>query len=122
MKPVQHFIALIFYFLNYSTTVLLHIPKYFLLLLFSILFKAGCAQSTVTAKETVYITEIKTNGKAPVISVDYVQMLTGKPAINAAKLAGEAEYEVNSKADTTWYVPNDFYLVNKNKAIRKASF
>lgn len=55
------------------------------------------------------------------IQADYVQMLTGTAAVAAARKRGEAEYDINAKADTNWYVPNDYYIVNENPKIRKLS-
>jgi len=50
---------------------------------------------------------------------DFVQMLTGKTAIKAAKKAGEAEYDINKKKDTVWYVPNDYFIANESTKTRK---
>jgi hypothetical protein len=80
------------------------------------------AQTDTTSKpkqEIVLITAIKTSGKEFIIDADFVQMLTGKAAIKAAKKAGEAEYDVNKKKDTVWYVPNDYFIANESTKTRK---
>lgn len=64
------------------------------------------------------INSVSTVGNDFVIAADYVQMLTGKAALKAAKKAGDAEYDLTAKGDTTWYVPNDYYVVNDNSKIR----
>lgn len=70
--------------------------------------------------EVIYalVTKVYNAERKQVLEVDYVQMLTGKKAVNAAKLKGEAEYEIQS-GDTTWYVPNDFYVLNDNTKRRQ---
>ena len=70
-------------------------------------------------QEIALITAVTAKGKDFVIAADFVQMLTGKEAIKAAKKAGEADYDIDKKKDTVWYVPNDFYILNNNPAIRQ---
>jgi len=80
------------------------------------------AQTDTTSKtkqEIVLITAITTRGKDFIIDADFVQMLTGKAAIKAAKKAGEAEYDINKKKDTVWYVPNDYFIANESTKTRK---
>jgi hypothetical protein len=80
------------------------------------------AQTDTTSKtkqEIVLITAITTSGKDFVIDADFVQMLTGKAAIKAAKKSGEAEYDLNKKKDTVWYVPNDYFIANESNKTRK---
>ncbi len=80
------------------------------------------AQTDTTSKtkqEIVLITAITTSGKDFIINADFVQMLTGKAAIKAAKKAGEAEYDINKKKDTVWYVPNDYFIANESTKTRK---
>ncbi|MEJ7674304.1 MAG: hypothetical protein WKF59_16815 [Chitinophagaceae bacterium] len=59
--------------------------------------KAGAQTDTTskTKQEIVLITAITTSGKDFIIDADFVQMLTGKAAIKAAKKAGVAEYDIN---------------------------
>ena len=70
-------------------------------------------------QEIALITAVTAQGKNVIIAADFVQMLTGKAAVEAAKKAGEAEYDINKKKDTVWYVPNDFFVLNSNPAIRQ---
>lgn len=48
------------------------------------------------------------------ITADYVQLLTGKAAIAAARAVGEAEFTVGKKRDTVWLVPNDYFVQNRS--------
>ena len=77
------------------------------------------AQSSAPIKQISFITAIITNGNFFIIKADFVQMLTGQNAVKAAKIAGEAEYDINKNGDTAWYVPNDYFVVNSNSAIRQ---
>ena len=70
-------------------------------------------------QEIALITTVTAQGKNIIVAADFVQMLTGKAAVEAAKKAGEAEYDINKKKDTVWYVPNDFFVLNTNPAIRQ---
>jgi len=77
------------------------------------------AQSNAAGKQTALITAVSITGTVVTIDADFVQMLTGKAAIKAAKKAGEAEYDLNKKGDTTWYVPNDYFVLNENTKVRQ---
>jgi len=77
----------------------------------------GIAQKAKS--EIAFITAINLMGKNSNIDADFVQMLSGKAAITAAKKDGEAEYDINAKGDTSWYVPNDYYILNANTMKRK---
>ena len=70
-------------------------------------------------QEIALITAVTAQGKNIIITADFVQMLTGKAAVDAAKKAGEAEYDISKKKDTVWYVHNDFFVLNSNPAIRQ---
>ena len=69
--------------------------------------------------QTTLITAINQGPKHITIDADFVQMLTGKAAVAAAKKNGEAEFDINAKGDTSWYVSNDYYILNVNKKTRK---
>ncbi|GGH57448.1 hypothetical protein HNQ91_000219 [Filimonas zeae] len=51
------------------------------------------------------------------IDADYIQFLMGKAAVTAARKKGDAEPLVRN-GDTTWSVPNDYYILNENRKIR----
>ena len=70
-------------------------------------------------QEITLITAVTAQGKNIIVAADFVQILTGKAAVEAAKKAGEAEYDINKKKDTVWYVPNDFFVLNTNPTIRQ---
>lgn len=77
------------------------------------------AQKNLNSDQISLITAIHTVGKNYIAEADFVQMLTGKAAVKAARKAGEAEYNINKEKDTIWYVPNDFFVLNSNPEIRQ---
>ncbi len=95
--------------------------KYLIIYLLLMLFinSNGVAQSSAADKQTASITAVSIKGSSLTIDADFVQMLTGKAAIKAAKKTGEAEYDLNKKGDTTWYVPNDYFVLNENTKVRQ---
>ncbi len=92
-----------------------------LIILSSVFFLSSniFAQSSAAGKQLAIITAVSITGKSVTIDADFVQMLTGKAAIKAAKKEGYAEYDLNKKGDTTWYVPDDYWISNENTKVRK---
>lgn len=60
---------------------------------------------------------VKENGKHYII-VDYIDFLTGNKAIERAKKFGNAEYDISTNGDTTYYVYDDYYVSNINPKLR----
>lgn len=81
-------------------------------------FAAPAQEKAADGVQMVWIKRVTVQNNAAVLAVDYVTMLTGAKAVKAARLAGEAEFEIGSKGDTVWYVPNDFYIENKSQKLR----
>ncbi|MFN3872902.1 MAG: hypothetical protein ACK4R9_07860 [Ignavibacterium sp.] len=46
------------------------------------------------------------------LDVDFVEVLTGDSAVEAAKKSGQAEFEITESGDTNWFVPNDYFILN----------
>ncbi len=46
------------------------------------------------------------------LDVDFVEVLTGDSAVEAAKKSGQAEFEITETGDTNWFVPNDYFILN----------
>jgi hypothetical protein len=90
---------------------------YLLIMLF--INSNGVAQYGAADKQTALITAVSIKGAVITIDADFVQMLTGKAAIKAAKKEGYAEYDLNKKGDTTWYVPDDYWVSNENTKVRQ---
>lgn len=65
-----------------------------------------------------YIKRFYKEGNALFIDADYIQFLYGKKAVEAARKHNDAEMEVKN-GDTTYYVLNDYYVLNENTRIRK---
>lgn len=70
--------------------------------------------------DTVYycfITDVFKEGGENYIKIIPLQYLRGLNAVIEAKKDGYAEYRIdNESKDTTWYVPNDFYIDDSNRA------
>lgn len=81
-------------------------------------FAAFGQEKNTSGPQLVLIRKVTGQNKMSSLVVDYVTMLTGAKALKAAKQADEAEYELTSKGDTTWYVPNDYYIENKSQQLR----
>lgn len=57
------------------------------------------------------------NGKNYIV-VDFVDFLTDEKAIEKAKQNGDADFDVNKKGDTIYFVYNDYYVSNINPKLR----
>jgi hypothetical protein len=64
-----------------------------------------------------YIKKIYTKGDASYVDADFIQFLYGDKAIAAARKNHDAEMSVKD-GDTTYSVPNDYYILNENSKIR----
>ena len=100
-------------------SILLCIAFFFFLNNPAIAQKNSISSSQLNNQQIALITAVVIKGNSVFITTDFVQMLTGKSAIAAAKKTGEAEYDINKKKDTVWYVPNDYFVVNINKTLRQ---
>lgn len=65
-----------------------------------------------------FIEKVYEKEGAAYIDADFIQFLMGKAAVAAARKRGDAEPVVRN-GDTTWSVPNDYYILNENRKIRK---
>jgi len=57
------------------------------------------------------------NGKNYIIA-DFVDFLTDTKAIEKAKQNGDADFDINKKGDTIYFVYNDYYVSNINPKLR----
>lgn len=60
-----------------------------------------------------YINNIDKIDSIYYIDVDFIEVLTGDSAVIVAKKHGQAEYEISEQGDTTWFVPNDYFVLNE---------
>lgn len=60
-----------------------------------------------------YLYNIKKIDSIYFLNVDFIKVLTGDSAIIVAKKHGQAEYEISEQGDTTWFVPNDYLVLNE---------
>ena len=52
------------------------------------------------------------------IKVDFIQFYRDERAVAEAKKRGAAEYDIDEKGDTTYFVYNDYFIVNNNPKLR----
>jgi hypothetical protein len=64
-----------------------------------------------------YINKVYTTGDTSYIEADYIQFLMGKEAVAVARKRGDAERIVKN-GDTSYSLPNDYYILNENKKVR----
>lgn len=64
-----------------------------------------------------YINKVYSNGGVDYIEADYIQFLMGDEAVSAARKRGDAE-RIIDQGDTSWAVPNDYYIINENRKSR----
>lgn len=86
-------------------------------LFFAIINSSVAQQMSKPIQQIVFITQVQTKNNVTTLSVDYVTMLTGNAAIKAARQNNDAEFTLTTKGDTTWYVPNDYYIENTSSSI-----
>lgn len=60
-----------------------------------------------------YINSIYEIDSTYFLNVDFIEVLTGDSAIIVAKKHGQAEYEISEQGDTTWFVANDYFILNE---------
>jgi hypothetical protein len=65
-----------------------------------------------------YIKKIYTTGNTSFIVADYIQFLMGKEAVDAAKKNNNAEMVIDNKGDTVYSVPDNYYILNENTALK----
>lgn len=58
-------------------------------------------------------------GDTTFLDADYIQLLTGKAAINAAKKAGVADTIKTRDSAAYIYVPNDYFILNESRKTRQ---
>ena len=70
-------------------------------------------------KQYCDINEVIKSGDTTFINADYIQFLTGQEAINAAISHHQADTFKTDDGKIQIGVPNDYYIVNDNKKIRR---
>src|SRR5689334_22890747 len=69
-------------------------------------------------EEYCYIVNVVSSRDTVFVDADYIQYLKGQKAIDAAKRNGDADTTIkNGKIKIS--LPNDYYIVNENKKIRR---
>jgi hypothetical protein len=98
----------------------------------SIFFFFGCNNSKVQpvvliqsdlkgqlTEEYCFISAIEKNQESTYIIADYIQFLEGNEAIQVAKARNEADIFRLADGSIKYGVPNDYFIVNENKKLRR---
>ena len=87
------------------------------------MFFITCSQVSVTQAQQGqygYVKNITNDGGKINLMVDFVQMLTGKTAVEAAKKAGDADTLYNDNGTIKEIIVfDDYYILNSNPQLRK---
>jgi len=75
-------------------------------------------QDTPEKGQYCHIVQVYSKDSATWIDADYVQFLMGDAGLAAAKKHGDAEIGIDKKGDTTWGLPDGYYILNENKKVR----
>ena len=81
--------------------------------------KTAAAETVTSDSVYAYIKKAWQKEDSVFIEADYIQFLTGKAAVEAAKLHHEADTIYDDKGKITdIIVDNDYYILNENKKLR----
>lgn len=89
------------------------------LFLISLLIINSCTDKKPSSKfqavrtQYCYLYNIKKIDSIYFLNVDFIKVLTSDSAIIVAKKHGQAEYEISESGDTTWFVANDYFILNE---------
>lgn len=76
-------------------------------------------QLTLTSEASYgYIKDMELRQGQKLIKVDFIQFYDGDRAVQEAVKRGHAEYDIEDNGDTTYFVYNDYYIVNDNPKLR----
>lgn len=80
----------------------------------------SCKKEIIEKQELNYslILKVYEENKKSYIDADYIQYFKGDRAIEEAKIRGDADVVIIN-GQKKYSIPNDFYIVNDNKKIRK---
>jgi hypothetical protein len=81
--------------------------------------KAQADNQQKNKDEYANIVRITQKGDTTLLDADYIQYLTGDTAIEAAKKAHQADTFKTEDGKTHIDVPNDYFIVNESKKIRR---
>jgi len=97
------------------------ISMIFIMLYFNNTHIIGMDYSSNPPNDTAYycfITDVFNEGGENYIKVRKIQIFTGLNAIEEAKKDGRADFTIgisNLSNDTSWYLPNEYYLADREK-------
>ncbi|WP_281986174.1 hypothetical protein [Aquimarina aggregata] len=65
-----------------------------------------------------YVKKAFKSNDAIFVEVDFIEFYKGRLAVKKAKEYGEAEYDIDKKGDTLYFLYNNYYIHNKNSSSR----
>ncbi|MBP2832661.1 hypothetical protein J8281_10735 [Aquimarina sp. U1-2] len=65
-----------------------------------------------------YVKRAYKSNDALFIEADFIEYYEGRKAVKKAKEYGEAEYDIDKKGDTLYYLFNNYYIHNQNSTTR----
>ncbi len=65
-------------------------------------------------RQYCYINRVFQNNDVIFAEVDFIEFYKGKRAVKKAKEYGEAEYDIDKKGDTLYFLYNNYYIHNQN--------
>lgn len=71
-------------------------------------------QESKFKRQYCYVNRAFENNDVIFVDVDFVDFYTGKKAVRKAKEYGEAEYDIDKKGDTLYFLYNNYYIHNQN--------
>ncbi|WP_103068431.1 hypothetical protein [Aquimarina sediminis] len=69
-------------------------------------------------RQYCYINKVYQSNDVVFIEADYIQYYQGKKAVRKAKEYGNAEYDIDKKGDTLYFLYNNYYIHNQSSRLR----
>ena len=75
-------------------------------------------ENTIIETKYCFIKNLTEKKGKNYIVADFVDFLTDEKAVEKAKQNGDADFDINKKGDTIYFVYNDYYVSNVNPKLR----
>lgn len=101
-------------------------PARFILSIALVLLFIGCnapdeksKPEAIQSRQYAFIKEVIQEQDSIFLEADYIQYLTGAPAIEAAKQAGQADSLHTTDGNIRYTTPNDYFIVNDGSQTKR---